>query len=121
MEKEIIFFCEPKNFPTPTYPKGYNIEGISCYIASAVAIGNNKIPVVFTFYTKDSEGNFKIQEQMPAEIQKTVAIPNVGDTPIPSMLFSDNKETMYQAASIMGAAYGYILLSYEQQTQLIES
>lgn len=115
---EIIFICTPKNFPTPSNPSGFNVEGLSCSIADQTSIGQDPIVFNFRFYVKDNNGDFVLKDGATSSIHKNTHISAEVAYPIPSMLMSNDKTVIYQAAQILAAAYGYNLLSYEQQTYL---
>ena len=115
---ETIFICEPKNFPTPANPVGFNIEGISCLFVGDTLITEDPIKMAFKFYVKDELGNYILKDGVTTTVAKSVNIPNVGHFDIPSMLISSDKTVIYQAAVIFAGAYGYTLLSYENQTFL---
>lgn len=119
---QLIFICEPKNFPTPSNPEGFNIEGLSCKIKEN-EFSKILFDFSFLFYTKENiEGvdTFVVKDGVDSTIRRKTQIGVDTFIDIPSGLFSSTKATVYTTASVFSGAYGYTLLPIEDQTFLNE-
>lgn len=114
-----LFLIQSKTFPTITNST-YTIDAISAKINNSkeVLIGSTD-PISFEliFHSKVGE-EYIVKEVVVADLYKAYGIPQLGKVEILSGLFSSNKETIYQMASIVTAYYGYELLPLEDQIYL---
>ena len=114
-----LFKTKPKNFPTPTNTKGYDVVGVSVEI-QASSIGNvNKFAFKFAFFKngKDENGEDALIEtdSIIGDIPRKITIPKMGDVDIVAGLLSSKRQTIYLAASVLAAKYEYELLPLEEQ------
>ena len=119
---QLIFICEPKNFPTPSNPEGFNIEGLSCKIKEN-EFSKTLFDFSFFFFIKETvEGVdvYTVKDGIDSTIRRKTQIAADVFIDIPSGLFSSTKQTVYYTASVFSGAYGYTLVPIEDQTFLNE-